>query len=285
MNEKRSMRACLQALSGRETGKRVWLDQTSPLRVGHSSNASWIIPDDSLAPVHFEVSWNGETCTLAKLTRMPCLVNGQPVEEPVQASNGSVVTAGQLTFLLHVVPTDLRAFVPPPPPDVRPATPNLESSRREALATLSQMPRLFAIVDAARDRRVLPLLNASPEKHESLFEGPKARHLDAVAPHLVEFAAPSELLEVLIHDGWGESWGVFLVGLRPFKEVRRRLRRLLMVTDQDSGKKLYFRFYDPRVLRTFWPTCSPRQRSEMLGTEIESFQLEGPNDELIRFDT
>lgn len=285
MNEKRSMRACLLAISGRETGKRVWLDPTSPLRVGRSSNATWIIPDDSLAPVHFELSWKGESCTLTRLTRMPCLVNGQPMEESVSATNGTVVSAGQMTFLLRVVSSDLRAFVPPPPPDVRDATAELLASRRAVFGTLSQTPRLFAILDAARDRRIQPLLNASAELHESLFEGPKARHLAAVAPHLVEFTSQSELLEVLISDGWGESWGVFLVGLRPFKEVRRRLRRFLMVTDQESGKRLYFRYYDPRVLRTFWPTCSPRQRSEMLGTEIESFQLEGPDDELIRFDS
>lgn len=216
---------------------------------------------------------------------MPCLVNGQPMEESVSATNGTVVSAGQMTFLLRVVSSDLRAFVPPPPPDVRDATAELLASRRAVFGTLSQTPRLFAILDAARDRRIQPLLNASAELHESLFEGPKARHLAAVAPHLVEFTSQSELLEVLISDGWGESWGVFLVGLRPFKEVRRRLRRFLMVTDQESGKRLYFRYYDPRVLRTFWPTCSPRQRSEMLGTEIESFQLEGPDDELIRFDS
>ncbi len=284
MNEQQSMRAFLQVLSGRFAGKRVWLDPTSAKRVGQSTRADFVIGDHALAPIHFEATWNGETCRFSNTSNAPLIVNEQPVENPVDMGNGAVVQAGQTSFLLRILPADLRAGLPPAPPTVRPATEELIAARARVLATLTGTARLYAILDAARDRRVRSLLVASGEMHESLFEGQKGHHLAEVAPYLVEFASPSALLDVVVNEGWGESWGVYLVGLRPFSEIRRRLRRLLMVRDEENDRKLYFRYYDPRVLRTFWASASPRQQSEMLGTEIQSFLLENVDDTLVQLD-
>jgi hypothetical protein len=51
----------------------------------------------------------------------------------------------------------------------------------------------------------------------------------------------------------------------------------------EDGKELYFRFYDPRVLRVFLPTCSPRETTGFFGP-IKSFLLEDdPPQTLLRF--
>jgi hypothetical protein len=42
----------------------------------------------------------------------------------------------------------------------------------------------------------------------------------------------------------------------------------------EQGKMLYFRFYDPRVLRIFLPTCDAMQLRELFGDAIDSFILE-----------
>jgi hypothetical protein len=47
-------------------------------------------------------------------------------------------------------------------------------------------------------------------------------------------------------------------------------------------QRVYFRFYDPRVLRDFLPTCNMRQAPEMFGG-IGSFWLEGERGEVLRF--
>ena len=66
------------------------------------------------------------------------------------------------------------------------------------------------------------------------------------------------------------------------RDLRSHLRRFLIVLDEDTGKKLYFRFYDPRVLRAFLPTCSKIQVADMFG-EIGMFLLEGEDAGVMRF--
>jgi hypothetical protein len=55
-----------------------------------------------------------------------------------------------------------------------------------------------------------------------------------------------------LYLGWGKSWGVFFTSADPFVRVRKHLRFLQYVTDENEKEGvLYFRYYDPRVLRPF----------------------------------
>jgi hypothetical protein len=50
-----------------------------------------------------------------------------------------------------------------------------------------------------------------------------------------------------------------------------------------EGRKLYFRFYDPRVLRVYLPTCTTDERSTFFGP-VTCFLMEGEEpDELLLF--
>jgi hypothetical protein len=275
------MKAILHIASGPSAGQRVRLDVGKPLRVGRGGRADLVLAhDERMAPVHFELEWDGAACRLRDLGRQGTELDGKRVDE-AEVKNGGWIVAGGTRFLFRVRSEDLRAELPPAPPGPVPS-PELLAARREALAVLSREENLFAILDAARDRRIRALLAACEDEHRSLYEGQKGDALAEVAPYLVRIQQGSPLLEVLVNDGWGESWGVYLTSERPFKEVRQRLRRSLMVRDEETGKRLYFRFYDPRVLHLFWPSCTPRQRSEILGTEIESFLVENVTHELLR---
>src|SRR6185436_18904504 len=101
---------------------------------------------------------------------------------------------------------------------------------------------LYAVLDAAREERILTLLRSSPEHAQSLYEGPQGEELEDVAPYLVALPRDSWLLERLVGEGWGEGWGIYLTCRRPFAEVRRQLRRHLMVTLKETEERLYFRF-------------------------------------------
>jgi hypothetical protein len=84
-------------------------------------------------------------------------------------------------------------------------------------------------------------------------------------------------------EGWGRRWGIYLTSLRPFKEVRTQLRRHLMVEDEESRRRMYFRYYDPATLRVFLPSCTPRQAVELFGP-LRAFFAEGEDGEVLRFD-
>ncbi len=133
---------------------------------------------------------------------------------------------------------------------------------------------LWAVLDAARDERVLELIGESSLSFRSLYDGTQGEQLGSVAPYLVELPPGEDLLRILVEESWGDSWGVFLrcssVDLR---ELRRHLRRFLRVRDE-AGKTLIFRWYDPRVLRAFLPACTADEARQLFGP-VEAFMIEG----------
>ena len=133
---------------------------------------------------------------------------------------------------------------------------------------------LYAVLDAARDGRVYPYIMRQEKDRESLWtdEGEG----DEIAPWLAELTPRSWLLDALFRHGWGESWGMLVNSRRSFKQLRRHLRRFLYIRTE-LGEKLYFRFYDPRVLRVFLPTCDKAQLDEFFGAlhgEVDSLFVE-----------
>lgn len=141
---------------------------------------------------------------------------------------------------------------------------------------------LFALLDAAREPKVLELLRSSEEEYQSLYEGKKGEELTAFAPYLVRLPAQSSLLETLVRDGWGKSWGVYLTCDKPFDRVRRYLRQFLLVKAEDN-REMYFRFYDPRVLRVFLPTCTMEETVRFFGS-IRCYLMEaGEPETLLKF--
>jgi hypothetical protein len=79
--------------------------------------------------------------------------------------------------------------------------------------------------------------------------------LEEVAPYGVgPMREDSELLDRLVLEGWGKRWGIWCTSEEKFVEIRRHWRRFLMVELEETGEKVYFRFYDPGVMRVFRET-------------------------------
>jgi hypothetical protein len=115
------------------------------------------------------------------------------------------------------------------------------------------------------------------KKHDSLYRGGKEQNLFAVAPYIFQFSSPTPFSDWFVEKGWGDSWGVLIKSPWPLAEMHKHFRRFLMVNTEDS-QQLYFRYYDPRVLRTFLPTCDPQQLRDFFGP-IDYFILEDENPE------
>ena len=132
----------------------------------------------------------------------------------------------------------------------------------------AQDQQLYVILDAARVEKMpaqLFELEENPEYFSLFFGTPQAQLID-VAPYLVKVDIESRLLAWMLDEGWGNSWGIFLTAAEDvtLDALFKHLRSLLKVKDPD-GKELFFRFYDPRVLRIFLPTCNFQEMMQIFG--------------------
>ena len=133
-------------------------------------------------------------------------------------------------------------------------------------------PHIYAILDAARDEQIYPAILDSDNEYICLYRGDQAIDLADVAPYLVKLVRGDAFTNWLLTHGWGKSWGIFLASDAPFNELRQHFRTFLMIYD-DKGKPLYFRYYDPRVLRVYLPTCNESELEKVFG-DVSHFIIE-----------
>ena len=128
------------------------------------------------------------------------------------------------------------------------------------------IPTVYALLDGARDKRIEPLVNNSRLEHDCLYSGKLNYALKRAAPHIVKVEPNDKLFRTIVEEGWGNSWGIFAVvppGVK-MQTVRNNCRRLAKV-EAPGGKTMVFRYYDPRVLRDFLPTCLPVEIKRIFG--------------------
>jgi hypothetical protein len=140
----------------------------------------------------------------------------------------------------------------------------------------------WMIVDGARDRKIYGLLLDSYLNYSCLYHGELAPEIELVAPYLVQLEYDDSYSIKLIERAWGNSWGIFLKCDSSMDTLRRHLRTLLTVRDP-KGSTMLFRYYDPRVMRVYLPTCWPEEIKTVFGP-IDRFWVEDdPPDSMIEF--
>ena len=167
--------------------------------------------------------------------------------------------------------------VPPPQPGFRPPASAPHPPRLQDLLAKDFQP-LYALLDASREPSVLKVILESKEEYQSLYEGAQGAQLAHFAPYLIRVPQKSALLETLVRQAWSKSWGVFLTCDQPLKDLRAHFRHFLTVKLPD-GQQVYFRYYDPRVLRLFLPTCLPEETTQFFGP-VKQFLVEAEDPKL-----
>jgi hypothetical protein len=143
----------------------------------------------------------------------------------------------------------------------------------QALWPPSRKPALgvWGVLDCARDPKIYLAMLESKLEFRCLYSGKLARELEMNAPHLVELFPSNLLIHRWLDEGWGKAWGVFLTIDDP-SNLRHQLRKHLKVQDE-RGRVLLFRYYDPRVLGPFLRSCDSSQLSQFFGP-VRSFLSE-----------
>lgn len=269
-------RLILQVCWGPLAWRKAVLEPGQRLQVGRAEPAQLVVANDAqLALLHFELEWDGQRGRIQDLgSPAGTLVDGERIQE-AEVGHGAWVRAGNTDFTLWFeAATPPKALTSPEPVE-------RQTRRIEAFDVLQAQPALWAVLDGARSERIRVLLHECVERCQPLYEGGKGDALAEAAPYLVSLPSGSWLLRALVDEGWGHAWGIFLVSPQSFKEMRRHLRKLLMVNVEGGVERLYMRFYDPRVLRGLLPTFSIAQRQEFFGP-VECVLLEDEQGRVLR---
>ncbi len=131
----------------------------------------------------------------------------------------------------------------------------------------------FAVLDGASVPGLLERLKEWQPEFECLYRGELKPDLAAAAPYLVKMVPETEFADWVLANGWGKHWGIFAIAEADLRAMRQHFRRFLTVHDE-NGKSLLFRYYDPRVLRTYLPTCNAGELAEMFGP-VACYVVEG----------
>lgn len=123
----------------------------------------------------------------------------------------------------------------------------------------------FAVLDGAAVPGLPAMLELYNPQHACLYRGDLSPAMAEVAPYLVVLEKDEPFTDWVVRGAWGRCWGIFGVTHAEFIELRRHFAKFVRVSDFATGKPLYFRFYDPMVLRIFLRVCDPDHRKALFG--------------------
>ncbi len=133
---------------------------------------------------------------------------------------------------------------------------------------------LWAVLDGASTPQLLDAIFEHGVEHACLYSGELEPDMAEVAPYVVRIEPDEPFTRWLLSQGWGQSWGIFAAttAATDLRLLRRHLRGLLTVYSPE-GAPLYFRYYDPRVLRVYLPTCNSVETRLVFGL-VQQFAME-----------
>lgn len=135
----------------------------------------------------------------------------------------------------------------------------LSPSSQALLDLLKSLPgRSYALLDAACSQGLMRWIDGCSLPIQSLYSGTSAVTLREQAPYLVELDMGQQYIPAvasLLEHGWGQHLMLLIKSQEPFENLRIQLKKKLVVRNE-QGRRLYFRFYDPRVARSFLATSA-----------------------------
>jgi hypothetical protein len=120
---------------------------------------------------------------------------------------------------------------------------------------------VYAIIDGASCPELRFKIYDWQPQSQCLWSGKLEPDIEEVAPYMVELERNSDFTLWLIKNGFENNWNIFVASQLEPKAFRKQIRKLQLVRS-DEGKTMMFRFYDPRVMAVYLPTCDMEQLKE-----------------------
>ncbi len=144
----------------------------------------------------------------------------------------------------------------------------------EQLQGFAQEGVLYALLDACDEPSVPVRCDEMGPRAVSLYRGEAETNYRNIAPYLAQITIHE--FDWLLTELWKSPWGYFVIARSDLATLRTHFRRYLTVKLPD-GKKVLFRFYDPRVLKTFLESSEPQEVTEFYGP-VRAFGVSSPGD-------
>ncbi|PKG83069.1 hypothetical protein CXF85_12030 [Colwellia sp. 75C3] len=138
-----------------------------------------------------------------------------------------------------------------------------------------KLPVVYAILGGARDKQIEKIIRLGSLKNSCLIGGKLSYEMAIAAPYMVRLEKDHPQTIEILKKGWGNSWGIFAITHPPATliNIRQNCKKMAMVQLPDD-KRAYFRYYDPRVMRPYLPTCTIEEANKVFG-HISEYIMEG----------
>ncbi len=169
----------------------------------------------------------------------------------------------------------------------KPPSPQQTETQRQDLARqlfADPASKAYAVLDGASNPALLGHLYGDQPEFACLYRGELKPDIAECAPYLVRLGQDTPFAQWIMGNCLGKHWGIFALSRADLRELRQHFRKFNMVYDPDSNRPLLFRYYDPRVLRVFLPTCDAKQMAEFFGPVDAFFAEAEGGDGHLRFD-
>lgn len=143
---------------------------------------------------------------------------------------------------------------------------------------ISKTDKLWAIIGACDEPKVPPkIYEVGEERAVCLYRGEAEAEYSDIAPFLAH--VDDFLLAWIIENLWTKPWGIFAITRGELNKLRTHFRKFLIVKDPD-GEEMYFRYYDPRILKAFLPACNDDELHKFFGP-FEAFGVTDSNSDQV----
>ena len=131
---------------------------------------------------------------------------------------------------------------------------------------------VYAVLDGASIDGLRTRIYDTRPPNYCLFPGELEPDEAETAPYLVGLIAGTPFTDWVFSEYFGKHWGIFAQSRQSITDMRKHFRALVKV-HTESGKSLIFRYYDPRVLHKFLPTCNAGELATFFGN-VDAFFAE-----------
>lgn len=124
--------------------------------------------------------------------------------------------------------------------------------------------KTYALMDCALDSTIYPTIHSCGCPAECLYTQSWQSGLSDIAPYLVELMPNAKFSNELLTWDWYANWGYFVQSAANLDDCAKAFTAVTTAILPD-GSNAFFRFQDPRVVRTFLKTATTDDLGAVFG--------------------